>query len=248
VTSPGGFIGGSTLQNFLRHEPVPRNRTLANALVRLRLVESAGMGRRRIFIPALSYGQRLPEFATDGLSVTLRLFNLGYDKAMAALVSRLNQAGRDIGLDVLMVLHHLREQPFLDAAGAAELLQADREEARRILDQMTIPPAALLERKGHTKAATYHLAKGLAKELLGKAAYTRTRGLNPKRYAELVREYLQDHQSISNREVRELLGLGESASAQVEAARYLAKWSASDEFLEAYGGGNRRRYRLRNRS
>jgi ATP-dependent DNA helicase RecG len=248
VTSPGGFIGGITLQNILRHEPVARNRTLANAFVRLRLVEAAGMGRRRIFVPILSYGKRPPEFDTDGFSVSLKLFNLGYDKVMAALVSRLNQEGRDIGLDALMVLRHLREQPFVDATAAAELLQVDREEARQILDQMTLPPATLLERKGHTKTATYHLTKGLAKELLGKAAYTRIRGLNPKRYAELVREYLKDHQSISNREVRDLLGLGESASAQVEASRYLAKWSAADGFLEPFGRGNRRRYRLRGSS
>ena len=127
-------------------------------------------------------------------------------------------------------------------------MQVDRDEARRVLDQMSLPPAAILERKGHTKSATYHLTKGLAKELLGKAAYTRTRGLNPKRYAELVREYLQDHQSISNREVRELLGLGESASAQVEAARYLARWSGPDGFLEPFGGGSGRRYRLRDGS
>lgn len=245
VTSPGGFIGGVTLQNILRHEPVARNRTLANAFVRLRLVEAAGMGRRRIYIPALSYGKRPPEFGTDGFSVSLKLFNLGYDQAMAALVSRLNQEGRDIGLDTLMLLHHLREQPFADATATAELLQMDREEARQLLDQMTLPPMSLLERKGHTKAATYHLTKGLAKELLGKAAYTRLRGLNPKRYAELVREYLRDHQTISNREVRDLLGLGESASARVEAARYLAKWSAADGFLEPFGGGNRRQYRLR---
>lgn len=35
----------------------------------------------------------------------------------------------------------------------------------------------LLERKGHTQTATNHLAKGVATALKGKAAYTRTRGL-----------------------------------------------------------------------
>lgn len=60
VTSPGGFIGGITLQNILRHESAPRNRTLANAFLKLRLVESAGTGRRKIFIPMLEYGKRMP--------------------------------------------------------------------------------------------------------------------------------------------------------------------------------------------
>ena len=96
----------------------------------------------------------------------------------------------------------------------------------------------MIERKGHTASATFHLAKGIAKELKGKAAYTKTRGLNPVRYAEMVREYLRDHQKIGNAELRELLGLGDSASARVEASRYLTKWSAPEGFLVKHGGGS----------
>ncbi len=103
---------------------------------------------------------------------------------------------------------------------------------------MSIAPLNLIERRGHTASATFHLAKGVAKELKGKAAYTKTRGLNPVRYAEMVREYLRDHQKIRNAELRELLGLGDSASAQVEASRYLKKWSQPDGFLERGEGGN----------
>jgi ATP-dependent DNA helicase RecG len=62
VTSPGGFVAGITPENILRHEAVPRNRTLANALVKLRLVESSGIGRRRIFRSALVFGKRRPEY------------------------------------------------------------------------------------------------------------------------------------------------------------------------------------------
>ncbi len=65
VSSPGGFVGGVTLENFLRHEPVARNRTLADALVRLRLVESAGMGRRRMWVQSLSLGKPAPRPESD---------------------------------------------------------------------------------------------------------------------------------------------------------------------------------------
>jgi ATP-dependent DNA helicase RecG len=64
----------------------------------------------------------------------------------------------------------------------------------------------------------------------------------------MVREYLHDHPTITNREVRELLGLGESPTAQVEASRYLKRWSAPSGFLEAEGKGSKRRYRLRETS
>jgi ATP-dependent DNA helicase RecG len=248
VSSPGGFVGGITVENFLRHEPVARNRTLADALVRLRLVEAAGTGRRRMWVQALSFGKPAPRPESDGHRVTLRLLNTGCDTAMAGLVSRLNQEGRDIGLDTLLVLSHLREHPYLDAEQAARLLQVDADEARRLLDELGPSGLALLERKSHTRSATFHLTKGIARELLGKAAYTRTRGLNPIRYAEMVREFLHDHPDITNREVRELLGLGESPTAQVEASRYLKRWSDPTGFLVAEGNGARRRYRLKEAS
>ena len=127
-------------------------------------------------------------------------------------------------MDQLLSLDALRGQDFIDTAEAAVVLQLTREDARRILDGMCQPPLSLIERKGHTASATFHLAKGIAKELKGKAAYTKTRGLNPVRYAEMVREYLKDHQQIGNKELRDLLGLGDSASASVEASRLLKKW------------------------
>jgi ATP-dependent DNA helicase RecG len=248
VTSPGGFVDGITPENILRHEAVPRNRTLANALVKLRLVESSGIGRKRIFRSALVYGKRRPEYSTDGFSVTLRIFNQGAHEALAALIARLDAQGANVGLDELLVLDALRSQDFIDVSEAARVLQMSREDARRVLDEMSSPVLGLIERRGYTAAATFYLAKGIAKELKGKAAYTKTRGLNPVRYAEMVREYLRDHQTIRNRELRELLGLGDSPSAQDESSRYLAKWSQPEGFLDRHGNGNSQCYTLRKAS
>lgn len=44
---------------------------------------------------------------------------------------------------------------------------------------------------------------------------------------------------------RQLLGLGDSPSAQVEASRYLKKWSAPDGFLDRHPAGNRTFYSAR---
>jgi ATP-dependent DNA helicase RecG len=211
---------------------VPRNRTLANALVKLRLVESSGIGRRRIFRSALVYGKRRPQYQTDGLAVTLRLFNRQTHDAVAQVVARLDAAGAEVTLDHLLVLDALTTQSFIDITEVTHVLQLPRDEAKLMLEAMCAPPLNLLERKGHTTAATFHLAKGVATALKGKAAYTRTRGLNPVRYAELVREYLKDHHRIVNAQLRELLGLGDSPSAQVEASRHLKKWSQPNGFLQ----------------
>ena len=73
------------------------------------------------------------------------------------------------------------------------------------------------------------------------------RGLDPIRYQEMVRAFLEDHDQITPRECRELLGLGESASAQVEISRYL-RWSGEVGFLVRRGSGRSTCYVLREKT
>jgi len=179
VTSPGGFMAGITPENILRHEALPRNRTLANALVKLRLVESSGVGRKRIFRSALVYGKRRPEYTTDGHSVTLRIFNQGAHEELASLIARLDAQGADVGLDQLLVLDALRSQDFIDVGQAAEVLQLPKDDARRILEGMCTLPLNLIERKGHTAAATFHLSKGMGSLGLHRAINNFSRSRDP---------------------------------------------------------------------
>lgn len=244
ITSPGGFIGGITVHNILRHEAIARNRTLANAFVKLRLVESAGTGRRRIFIPMLGFGKRIPRYESDASHVTLRLFDGSYDHRMAKLVAKWNNDGREIDLDALLVLTHLKENAFIDSKDAAHLLQLQRDVARSVLDQMAHPQTGIVERRGQTKAATYHLAKGVARDLLSKAAYTRTRPVDTARYAEIVRQYVIHHGSITPQECREVLYLGDSATAKVQVSRFLKQWSGKNGFLRMEGTRPKNRYVL----
>ncbi len=246
VTSPGGFIAGINPGNILRQEPASRNRTLAQALEKLRLVERAGIGRRRIFLPMLGYGKRPPVYETDGMRVTLRIFDGSYDARMAALVAKWRQEGIEVDLDGLLILFYLREHAFVDSAKAAEVLQLPRDEANRVLDLLTLPPTAMLERRGRTKGATYHLAKPVASDLLGKAVYSAGKGINPLRYAEMIKVFLQDHRAITPKQCRELLHLGESQSARVEISRLLRKWSTDGGFLVRDGKPPSVTYSLRN--
>ncbi len=134
---------------------------------------------------------------------------------------------------------------FINTTDAETLLQLDRDEAIAVLDMMSHPKRGILERKGHTKTATYYLAKPVAKDLIGKVAYSKSNGIDSARYAELVREYVRDHGMIKNKECRQLLNHGDSKSAQVETSRYLKKWSGEEKFLIAEGKGSQRKYRLR---
>src|SRR5262249_32757961 len=124
----------------------------------------------------------------------------------------------------------------------SELLQLPRTAVRGILDQFAQPGTGFLERRGQTAAATFHLTKAVARDLVGKAAYTKTRGIDPIRYAEMVRAFVEDHGSITPRECRELLGLGDSQTAKVEVSRLLKKWSGADGFLRREGKPPKVRY------
>ncbi len=164
-----------------------------------------------------------------------RGFDGSFDERMAILVSKWRGEQREIGLDTLLILTYLREHSFIDVAAAADLLQLTRGNSRGFLDSLEHPETGILERKGGTRAATYHLSRTVADDLLGKAAYTRTKGIDPIRFRELVHEFVKNRGSISPKECRELLGLGESRTARVEVSRYLREWSSPGGFLRREG-------------
>jgi len=242
VVSPGGFVGNIRPDNILRCEPMSRNRTLAEAFQKLRLVERAGIGRRRIFRTLLAYGKRVPRYETDGQRVILRVFDGFLDERMARLVARWQQTSRAVDLDALLVLSYLRDNAYIDTRSAADTLQLPQQRAKGVLDRLAQPKAGILERLGKTRAATYSLNKAVARDLLGKAAYTRTRGVDRIRYEEMVKAFVAHHGSITPHECRELLGLGESRSARSQISRQLRKWCGSNGFLRREGKGPKTRY------
>lgn len=142
-----------------------------------------------------------------------------------------------------MVLSHLRESPYVDVAEASRLLQLPHDRTLQVLDHLAQPGTGILERMGRTRSATFHLTKAVSKDLLGRAAYTRRRGIAPRRYAELVREFVVAEGSITPRECRELLGLGESQPERVQISKLLRQWSEGPTaFLRREGRGKAVRY------
>lgn len=242
VSSPGGFIGGITPENILHHEPKARNRLLAEMFQKIGLVERAGIGRRRIFIPPLAYGKRPPTYEADEHTVTLRLYDDSYDEAAATFIAEEQRGGRQFDLDELLLLSYLREHSEIDVARAATLLQRPETTTQDLLERLVLQPEAWLERHGRKKGVSYRLAPWVAAKLVGRAVYSRTRPIDRVRWAELVRRYVEEHGSISNSECRELLMLGNSRSAMSTVSAFLG----SLDFLEAYGPSRRyTRYRLK---
>jgi ATP-dependent DNA helicase RecG len=242
ISSPGGFIGGITPENILHAEPRARNRLLAEVFQKIGLVERAGIGRRRIFIPTLAYGKRPPLYEADDHMVRLTLFDGSFDEALAAFIARHQRAGASFDLDALLLLSYLREHMEIDTAAAARLCQLPEARVRDRLEQLCLQPDPWLERRGRQRGVTYHLARSAAAELLGKGVYSRSRAIDRVQWPVLIRRYVEEHGSISNNECRELLLLGNSRSAVSTVSQLLAHL----DFLEPYGPSKQHtRYRLR---
>jgi ATP-dependent DNA helicase RecG len=241
ISSPGGFIGGITPENILHHEPKARNRLLAEMLQKIGLVERAGIGRRRIFIPTLIYGKRPPRYEADEHTVILTLFNGSFDEPLAAFIAKRQREGQEFSLDELLLLSYLKDHAEIDVMTASKLCQRSTEKIRDILEGLAIQRGTWLERRGKKKGVTYHLSRSAAGELLSKVTYTRTRDIDAIRYPELIRAYVQQHGLINNKDCRELLGLGSSKSAKVKASRLLSRC----EFLERFGQKRGSRYQLK---
>jgi ATP-dependent DNA helicase RecG len=242
ISSPGGFIGGITPENILHAEPRARNRLLAEVFQKIGLVERAGIGRRRIFIPTLAYGKRPPLYEADDHMVRLTLFDGSFDEALAAFIARHQRAGASFDLDALLLLSYLREHMEIDTSAAARLCQLPEARVRDRLEQLCLQPDPWLERRGRQRGVTYHLARSAAAELLGKGVYSRSRVIDRVQWPALIRRYVEEHGSISNSECRELLLLGNSRSAVSTVSQLLAHL----DFLEPYGPSKQHtRYRLR---
>jgi ATP-dependent DNA helicase RecG len=242
ISSPGGFIGGITPDNILYHEPKARNRKLSEMFQKIGLVERAGIGRRRIFIPTLAYGKASPRYEADEHTVVLTLFDGYFDESLASFIVKRQREGQVFDLDDLLLLSYLRRHAEIDVSTASQICQRSEEAMRDILEGLAIQHETWLERRGKKKGVTYHLSRNAATELLSKVAYTRTRDIDVIRYPELIRAYVEQHGSISNSECRELLGLGSSQTATVKASRLLSKY----EFLERINQSRATRYVLKN--
>lgn len=205
ISNPGGFIGGITVDNVLRQNSVCRNQQLADILRRVGLIEKAGMGIKRIFYTQAASGKIPPSYWTDGSSVRITLQNGTLDEPFVRFIRRRQQEGQTFSLDQLLVLSALRRQRELALGEAAHLLQLDLIRTRETVMQMV--RQGLLEKSGTHKGMVFRFSGNLYHELGDSIAYIREKGIDSLRYEEMVMEYVRAYGRITNRQVRELLGL-----------------------------------------
>lgn len=195
-SSPGGFRPGVGVENIIAHEPVSRNRLLAEILQRVGLVERAGMGVKRMFQILLAYGKEPPSFeaGADFVRVTIRsgrgAAGSGIDEPFARFVARQQKQGKELGLYDLLVLNWLKRNREIDLVDARSLLQRGEAEAREVLNQMSV--RGLLEPFGHKKGRVYRLSKAVYSQLRTSVGYPVFRRAEAQFAEAAILDYLRD--------------------------------------------------------
>lgn len=215
IQSPGGFVGGVTAANVMRHPPVRRNPLLASVLQAIGLVNRAGLGVDRLHEESLRAGKRPPRYEATASYVRLVL-PTRTNPLFAAFVASELEAGRELALDDLLVLEALTRNRDLDRWGAAECLGVGPPVAAELL--VSLRERGYLTPVGRGRGTRYRLAGRPARQQWTEAERTNF----VRRMDEQVLRVVSEHGSIANADVRRLTGLSRG-----EALELLQRLSAS---------------------
>lgn len=209
ISNPGGLVDGVTLANLLTTEPRPRNRTLADAMKRIGVVERSGRGVDKIYRGMLRFGRPEPDYRrTDEGNVVLKLATVDADEAFLKLVvEREGQIKRELPIDSLIALAALRELKRLTTEELARHIQREPAQAKRTLESLV--EAGLAQAHGAARGRSYTLALGVYKADGDKAAYTRQLGFSSLQHEQLVLNYVLQHGRIQRADVMDLCRLTE---------------------------------------
>ena len=136
IGNPGGLPGGITPDNILRHEPVPRNPVLADALTRLRLVNRSNLGVRRMYQSFLIEGKDAPAIHDEGEAVRVIFPSHDLSVPFRMFVAEEGRNGRILSGEQLLILRHLLQNPEIDTLFTARITQQREPEVRESLNRM----------------------------------------------------------------------------------------------------------------
>jgi len=226
ISNPGGFPEGVRLDNLLVPAARPRNPLLADAFKRAGIVERTARGIDTIFYEQLRNGRPAPSYErSNETGVVLVLPGGEANLEFVRLLVEESRAGRDLGLDDLLILNALWRDRRLTTGEAARLTQKPEAEVRATLNRLVEIglaeprlPARSAQAGGERKGRTWHLSAATYRRLGQPAAYVRQRGFEPLQQEQMVLQYVEKHGRITRREAAELCQLG-----PFQATRLLAR-------------------------
>lgn len=204
IINPGGFVGGVSAENILRHPPVHRNELLARVFQTIGMVNRVGLGVDRIYEGLLQLGKDLPRYTADESHVQLTI-PLESHAEFALFVSEEHREGRELGLDDLILLRRLVHVSSLDRRSAASALQLSEEEAVERL--VKLRESRYLVVRGRGRSATYDLRRDLADSLRGRGRVDAEMLLDKEGIKLRILTLLRERGKLTNSEIRRFSAL-----------------------------------------
>jgi ATP-dependent DNA helicase RecG len=203
IVSPGGFIGGVTPANVLRHPPVRRNSLLADVLQTVGFVNRAGLGVDRIYEEMLRLGKASPRYEGDESHVRLSVF-IRTLLPFARFVAEETRAGRKLDLDDLILLRGLTDRGSLDRWSAADALQLTEEDAAERL--VSLRERGYLTPQGRGRGTAYRLQRRFSDLLRGTAETDRDMPLEGEAVRLRIQAVLAERGRLTNTDIRRISG------------------------------------------
>ena len=210
VTSPGGFIGGVSVDNIITHPAAPRYRSLAEAVASLRLAEREGIGVDRMIRDMLAAGRPVPGFyEIPGPYVRVGLDGGEPDHHMIRFLDATEPAASDEDVDLLLILEHLITSGWVDAPSVAPVLQrsaAESATALRRVESVTSsgsPVIVQLHGVPPDQPPAYRLSDHSRNVLAHRLGRNRT----PDRREAIILDWAQSRGRVSSTEVADLCAI-----------------------------------------
>ncbi len=211
ISNPGGLPGGITPDNILRHEPVPRNPALVDALTRLRLVNRSNLGVRRMYQALLIEGKEPPVILDEGEAVRVIFRASDLSVPFRLFVAEEADRGRILTVENLLIIQHLLRHPEIDTAAAARVTQQTESNARETLSRME-RDLGYLERGGTGRGTWWSLRPDLHRRLSAPGHPERDRRIDWEAAKTRVLSVLMERakrreRGLSNEEIRRITHL-----------------------------------------
>jgi len=177
VISPGGFPNEITPENVLYAAPHWRNRLIAEAFERTKLVERSGQGIDNIFETSIRQGKGLPDFegtnnSTVQINIPAKVQDTEFIKFLEKVV---NEKQESFSFDEIYELEKLREKKILQ----------DLQHKEKFLK------LGIVEKVGKTSGAKYILSHRYYSYQEKPGVYTRIKGFDRESKKKLILEHIR---------------------------------------------------------
>lgn len=130
ISSAGGFLDGITIDNLLSAPPTPRNRRLAEAMTRMKFVETSGRGIDLIYFSQARFGRPAPDYSETTKNHVIVILhggqaNLDFCKFIFSL--------GEPNIMEMLVLNALFYQRNLNLQQTTKLLQCSEARTKEVL-------------------------------------------------------------------------------------------------------------------